>query len=313
MPLSPNPYAALKEASQYVRLFRGKTFVVKVGGDVLVEPKIRKALCEQLALLWSFSIRVIVVHGGGAELDAVCASMNIPVQKVAGRRVTSPEVLDAAKMVFAGQVHMDLLAELQAAGVPAVGLTGLDAGLVKAHKRPPVAVVADGATEAQLVDFGLVGDIDAVDPHILSHLLEGGFMPVVAPLSGGTDGAIYNTNADTIAASLAAAVGAEKLFFLLSVPGLLQDVAKSSSLIPHATLEELAALEAKGIISGGMRPKITAVKAALQGGVPSAHLVSGTAPDALLAEIFTNEGSGTMIIGGNVGGIVAAVSAVIAG
>ena len=111
MPLSPNPYAALKEASQYVRLFRGKTFVVKVGGEVLTESKIRKALCEQLALLWSFSIRVVLVHGGGSELDAVCKAMNIPVQKVAGRRVTSPEVLDAAKMVFAGQVHMDLLAE----------------------------------------------------------------------------------------------------------------------------------------------------------------------------------------------------------
>ena len=298
MPLSPNPYAALKEASQYVRLFRGKTFVVKVGGEVLTEPKIRKALCEQLALLWSFSIRVVVVHGGGAELDAVCKSMNIPVQKVAGRRVTSPEVLDAAKMVFAGQVHMDLLAELQAAGVPAVGLTGLDAGLVKAHKRPPVSVVADGATEAQLVDFGLVGDIDAVDPHVLSHLLEGGFVPVVAPLSGGEGGAIYNTNADTIAASLASALGAEKLFFLLSVPGLLKDVSKSSSLIPHATLEELAGFEAKGVITGGMRPKIAAVKAAIEGGVQSVHLVSGLAPDALLAEIFTNEGSGTMIVGG---------------
>ena len=197
MPLSPNPYAALKEASRYVRLFRGKTFVVKVGGEVLAEPKIRKALCEQIALLWSFSIKVVVVHGGGAELDAVCEAMNIPVQKVAGRRVTSPEVLDAAKMVFAGQVHMDLLAELQAAGVPAVGLTGLDAGLLKATKRPPVPVVPDGATEPQLVDYGLVGDIDAVDPHVLSHLLDGGFVPVVAPLSGGEDGAIYNTNADT--------------------------------------------------------------------------------------------------------------------
>jgi acetylglutamate kinase len=296
MPLSPNPYAALKEASQYVRLFRGKTFVVKVGGEVLTEPKIRRALCEQLALLWSFSIRVVLVHGGGAELDAVCKAMNIPVQKVAGRRVTSPEVLDAAKMVFAGQVHMDLLAELQAAGVPAVGLTGLDAGLVKAHRRPPVAVVPDGATEPQLVDFGLVGDIDAVDPHVLSHLLEGGFMPVVAPLSGGEDGTIYNTNADTIAASLASAIGAEKLFILLSVPGLLKDVTKTSSLIPHATLEELAGFEAQGVISGGMRPKITAVKAAIEGGVQSVHLVSGLAPDALLAEVFTNEGSGTMIV-----------------
>ena len=296
MPLSPNPYAALKEASQYVRLFRGKTFVVKVGGEVLTEPKIRKALCEQLALLWSFSIRVVVVHGGGTKLDAVCEAMHIPIQKVAGRRVTSPEVLEAAKMVFAGQVHMDLLSELQAAGVPAVGLTGLDAGLVKAHRRPPVAVVPDGATEPQLVDFGLVGDIDAVDPHVLSHLLEGGFVPVVAPLSGGEDGTIYNTNADTIAASLASAIGAEKLFFLLSVPGLLKDVTKTSSLIPHATLEELAGFEAQGVISGGMRPKVAAVKAAIDGGVPSVHLVSGLAPDALLAEVFTNEGSGTMIV-----------------
>ena len=296
MPLSPNPYAALKEASQYVRLFRGKTFVVKVGGELLTEPKIRKALCEQLALLWSFSIRVVVVQGGGSKLDAVCEAMHIPIQKVAGRRVTSPEVLDAAKMVFAGQVHMDLLSELQAAGVPAVGLTGLDAGLVKAHRRPPVAVVPDGATEPQLVDFGLVGDIDTVDPHVLSHLLEGGFVPVVAPLSGGEDGTIYNTNADTIAASLASAIGAEKLFFLLSVPGLLKDVTKTSSLIPHATLEELAGFETQGVISGGMRPKVAAVKAAIDGGVPSVHLVSGLAPDALLAEVFTNEGSGTMIV-----------------
>ena len=302
MPLSPNPYDALKQASQYVRLFRGKTFLVKVGGELLSEPKIRKALCEQIALLWSFSIRVVLVHGGGAELDAVCKAMQIPIQKVAGRRVTSPEVLDVAKMVFAGQVHMDLLAELQAAGVPAVGLTGLDAGLVKAHRRPPVSVLADGATEPQLVDYGLVGDIDAVDPHVLSHLLEGGFLPVVAPLSGGEDGTIYNTNADTIAASLAAALGAEKLFFLLTVPGLLKDISRSSSLIPHATLDDLAALEAEGIISGGMRPKVAAVKAALLGGVPSAHLVSGLAPDALLAEVFTNEGSGTMIVGPAAGG-----------
>lgn len=298
MPLSPNPYAALKEASRYVRLFRGKTFVVKVGGEVLAEPKLRAALCEQLALLWSFSIRVVLVHGGGAELDAVCEALHIPIEKVAGRRVTSPEVLDAAKMVFAGQVHMDLLAALQAQGVPAVGLTGLDAGLVKAHKRPPIPVIPDGATEPQLVDYGLVGDIDAVDPHVLSHLLDGGFVPVVAPLSGGEGGAVYNTNADTMAAGLAAALGAEKLFFLLAVPGLLKDVSRSSSLIPHATLDELEGLEAAGIVSGGMRPKLAAVRAALGSGVPSAHLVSGFAPDALLAEVFTNEGSGTMIVAG---------------
>jgi len=298
MPLSPNPYAALTEAARYVRLFRGKTFVVKVGGELLAAPKLRQAVCEQIALLWSFSIRVVLVHGGGTALDTACEAMHIPVQKVAGRRVTSPQVLEAAKMVFAGQVHLDLLAGLQAAGVPAVGLTGLDAGLLKAHQRPPVAVVPDGASQPLLVDFGLVGDLDAVDPAVIHHLLEGGYVPVVAPLSGGEQGAIYNTNADTIAASLASTLGAEKLFFLLSVPGLLREVAQPSSLLPQATLEELATYEAQGLFSGGMRPKIAALRAALLGGVGSVHLVSGVVADALLAEVFTNEGSGTMVVAG---------------
>ncbi|HJW09741.1 MAG TPA: acetylglutamate kinase [Holophagaceae bacterium] len=290
MPFAANPYATLKSAAQYVRRFRNKTFVVKLGGELLADPKARKAACEQIALLWSFSIKVVVVHGGGGGLDELCDRLDIPVAKVAGRRITSAEVLEAAKMVFAGSLHTDLLAELRACGLPAVGLSGVDAGLISAVKRPLVDV------DGEATDFGLVGDIESVDPAVLQHLLDGNFVPVVAPLSGDDAGAVFNTNADTIAAEVAAALQAERLFFLLGVPGLLRDLANPASLLSQATLGDLAILESDGIIGGGMRPKAAAIKKALQGGVQAAHLVSGTASDALLVEVFTNEGSGTMIL-----------------
>ncbi|MCA1798753.1 MAG: acetylglutamate kinase [Xanthomonadaceae bacterium] len=284
-------YASLRSVARYVRQFRNKVFVVKLGGEVLSDPGIRRGVCEQLALLASFSMRIIVVHGGGNGLDSICASLDIPVEKRDGRRVTSPQVLDVAKMVFAGSVHMDLLAELRAAGMACVGLTGVDAGLLHATRRPPVALPDGGST-----DFGLVGDITTVDPAILSHLLAGGYTPVVAPLSGDDDGAVYNTNADTIAAALAGAVGAEKLFFMLKVPGVLRDVSNPSTLVPYATVADLDAMVADGSLAGGMLPKFAAIRAALAGGVRSAHLVSGLTADALLAEVFTNEGSGTMVV-----------------
>lgn len=295
MPLSPDPYATLRSAAQYVRLFRRKTFVVKLGGELLEDPAALKAVAGQLALLWSFSIRLVIVHGGGAGLDEACAAFGIPVQKIAGRRVTSPEVLDAAKMVFAGKAHMDLLSGLKAAGLPIVGLSGLDGGLVEAQQRPPVTVTDDDG-RAQAVDFGLVGDIQAVDPALLNHLLAADYVPVIAPLSGGPEGEVFNTNADTIASAVAVALQAEKLFFLLDVPGLLEDKDKPSSLVPLADLADLDALEAKGALKGGMRPKVDAARAALKGGVAAVHLVSGVAKDALLTEVFTNEGSGTMLV-----------------
>ncbi len=198
-------------------------------------------------------------------------------------------------MAFAGKLHMDLLAEFRAAALPCVGLSGVDAGLVTASKRPPVLIQADGAKEPASVDFGLVGDIQSVDPSLLIHLLQGGFVPVIAPLTGDDEGAVFNTNADTLASAVAVALKAEKLFFLLKVPGLLADVEKPSSLVPFATLEELRELEQSGAVKAGMRPKLEAAKKALAGGVSSIHLVSGLAPDALLMEVFTNEGSGTMI------------------
>ncbi|GDX12927.1 acetylglutamate kinase [Acidobacteriota bacterium] len=291
-----NPYQLLKFSAAYGRQFRHKIFVIKLSGDTLTDPKTRRALCEQIALLWSFSIRIILVHGGGIELDQECQRRNIPIHKVAGRRITSAEVLQTAFKVFTEQVQPLVLGDLKSLGVTAVGLTGLDAQMIEAHQRPPISIKADGDAEEKMVDFGWVGDIVRVNPEILFDLLDQDKIPVIAPITGNRHGDMFNTNADTIASEIACAVQAEKLFFLLSVPGLLRDVHSRSSLISQIAFHELDALEAEGVISGGMRPKMQAIKRALGSGVKAAHLVSGILPDALLIEVFTNEGSGTMML-----------------
>ncbi|HSC48485.1 MAG TPA: acetylglutamate kinase [Gammaproteobacteria bacterium] len=295
MSVTPDSFATLRSAAQYVRAFRGKTFVFKLGGEVLEDRTVRRTLCEQLAVLWSFSIKLVLVHGGGTGIDELCRTLDVPVQKVAGRRVTTAKVLDAAKMVLAGSLHTDLLADLRAAGLPVAGISGVDGGLLSAHKRQPLQVKDDNG-QNQFVDFGLVGDIDKVDPTLLQHLLAGDYVPVVTPLSANDKGEVFNTNADTVAAELAAALKVEKLFFLLKVPGLLEDVTRPTSLVPYTSVEDLDVLELNGKVSGGMRPKLAAVRRALGHGVASAHLVSGVTPDAVLTEVFTNQGSGTMVV-----------------
>jgi acetylglutamate kinase len=274
----------LKAAAPYLKAYRDQVFVVKLGGELLDEPAALDALCAQLALMWHLGIRLVLVHGGGSGLDQLSAELGLAVTKVAGRRVTDGPTLRAATMVLAGEVHTRLLARLRAVGLPAVGLSGVDAGLLTATKRP----VAE-------VDYGFVGDLQDCDPAVLLHLLKGGFLPVVAPLSGNDAGEVFNTNADTVAAAVASALGATKLIFTLSVPGLLKDATNHASLVPHATVDDLAQLEASGAVGGGMKPKLAAVRLALGAGVARVHLVSGFLPDALLSEIFTNEGSGTLI------------------
>ncbi len=297
MSVPPESYASLRSAARYVRAFCGKIFVFKLGGEVLTDAAACRAVCEQLNVLWSFSIRLVLVHGGGASLDALCEALSLPVEKIAGRRVTSEPVLDATKMALAGSVHTDLLAELRAVGLLPVGVSGIDGALLTAHKRDPMQM-EDDAGNARFVDFGSVGDIERVNPDLLVYLLDGGYVPVVAPLSANDRGDVFNTNADTVAAEIAAALGAEKLFFLLKVPGLLEDVSRPWTLVPSATLAEVRQLQAQGAINAGMRPKLAAVERALGGGVTSAHLVSGILPDSVLAEVFTNQGSGTMIVTG---------------
>ena len=286
-----SPFDPLKDAAKYVRAFRDKPFVVKIGGDILVDPALRKTVCGQLALLSSFAIPLVIVHGGGTAVDALCAQLGLTTTKIAGRRVTSREVLEAGKMALKGRVQMDLIADLQAAGLPAVGLSGQDSGLLRSHRRPPVDV------DGQTVDFGCVGDVASVEPRLLRHLIDGSYVPVVASFTADASQQILNTNADSIAAAVASALGAEKLFFVLKAPGLLSNPEDASSLLPLVDLPKLEELEASGAIQSGMRPKIAATRAALAGGVTSVHLVSGLASDAILAEVFTNEGSGTMVVG----------------
>lgn len=291
-----NPFQFLRAATPYIARFRGKTFVVKLGGELLSEPVILGHLCDQLALLHHLSIPLVIVHGAGPQIEERCAQMGVATEKVAGRRVTTPEVLDVAKMVFAGSVHTDFLARLRAAGLPCVGLSGVDAGLVTARRRPPVSVTPDGGGAPLTVDYGLVGDIESLDPTVVKHLLGGGFVPVIAPLTGDDEGNIYNTNADTIAAALAGVLDAEKLFFIVKVAGLLREEGDPTTLVSYVTTSELESLEQGGVVRGGMRPKARAARDALTRGVRSVHIVSGMKPDALLREVFTNEGSGTMVV-----------------
>jgi acetylglutamate kinase len=285
-----SPFDPLKDAAKYVRAFRNKPFVVKIGGDILADCTLRKSVCEQLALLSSFGIPLVIVHGGGPAVDRLCQHLGVTTQKVAGRRVTTPEVLEAAKMVLKGCVQMELIADLQAAGLFAVGLSGQDAGLLRSGRRPPVVV------DGENVDFGCVGDIESVEPQVLSALIDGGYVPVVAPLTVDATHQILNTNADSVAAAIAAALRVEKLFFILKAPGLLSDPEDPHSLLPFVDLAQVKELETSGAIQTGMRPKIAAAISALDAGVTSVHFVSGLLSDSILAEVFTNEGSGTMFV-----------------
>ncbi len=289
--MSPHldPWRALRSAARYVNQFRDRTFVVKLGGELLSDAAHRRAVAEQIAVLWRFSIPVVLVHGGGGDLDRLCEQLGIPVEKSAGRRQTPPEVLEAAKMSFLGRLQTDLLADLRAAGLSPVGLSGIDAGLVEARRRPPVSICGG------MVDFGAVGDIEALRPAVVQDLLAGGHLPVVASITGDDEGRIFNTNADTLAAALAGAIKAEKLFYLLELPGLLADIDDPASLITEIDPAGLEKMDAAGALQGGMQPKITAGLSALEAGVERVHLVSGVRADGLLEEVFTNEGCGTMI------------------
>ena len=286
----------LKGALRYVRAYRDRVFVVKLGGDVLSDPAILDGVSAQLGLLSSLGIRLVVVHGGGPQATALSRRLGVEPTIVAGRRVTDDSALDVAKMVYGGMLNTDLVAALREHRLQAVGLSGVDADLIQAKRRPPVSVV-DDAGMTRTVDYGHVGDIERVDPRVLYTLVEARFIPVVASLAGDDDGNVYNVNADTVAESIAVATQAMKLIFMTGAPGVLRDRNDPSSLVTFADPDDLTSLMASGALVGGMRPKVEACIRAATSGVERTHIIDGRAPDALLLEVFTGAGCGTMIVG----------------
>lgn len=283
--------AGLRHAIPYVRLFKGKTFVVKLGGESLAEESVLLPFLEQVEVLGQLGIHVVLVHGGGPQTTALASRLGLETRMVDGRRVTDAATLEASVMALAGQANTRILSAARAAGLAAVGLTGIDGNLLTARRRPPVA-----AASGEMVDYGHVGDLQAVDVRLLARLAESGFVPVVASLAAAADGAPLNVNADTVAAALAVALGAEKLILATTAPGILERVDDPRSVVSFVDLAGLEELAARGALSGGMLPKAAAIRRALEGGVPRVHVVPAGAADGLLAEIFTNEGIGTMVV-----------------
>lgn len=281
---------ALRSAAPYIRLYKGKTFVVKAGGAVFGDAVATRALIEQIAILHYLGVKVVMVHGGGPQLTQVTEAMGVPTRMVQGRRVTDEKSIDATSMVLNGLINTKLLAFCRELEIEAVGVSGVDAGLIKAHKRGPVQV------EGETVDYGFVGDIDLVDETVLKKLLDTGLMPVVSPLSADDKGTLLNINADTVAAAIGAALQAEKLILCTGAPGILADVADPRSVISYTDLEGLEKLRKSGAIKDGMLPKAKAIEGAIKGGVRRVHVISYDAPDSILTEVFTNEGLGTLIV-----------------
>lgn len=288
--------AGLKGALRYVRAYRDHTFVVKMGGDVQGDVALLDQVAAQLSLLSSLGIRLVVVHGGGPQASALSRKLGVEPRMVAGRRVTDAATLEVVTMVYGGSLNTAVVNALRDNEVQAVGLTGLDGDLLQAEKRPPIEVTNDQGT-LETVDYGLVGDIKRVDPRIIHTLLEARFVPVIASLAGGPDGQIFNVNADTVAESVAIALGAEKLIFLTGAPGVLRDRNDPTTLVTFADPDDLQALISTGALVGGMRPKVEACLRAATNGVERTHIIDGRAPDSLLLEVFTGAGTGTMIVG----------------
>lgn len=281
---------ALQRALPYIRLFKGKVFVVKVGGALVGEPGFLEDLAEQLGVLRELGIRVVVVHGGGPQTTELAGRLGVETAFVDGRRVTGEDALEVAVMTMSGAVNTALLAACRAASLPAVGVSGVDGGLIRARRRPPVK------TASGPVDYGLVGDIVSVDTAVLDRLLEGGFVPVVSPLCADDEGQVLNVNADTVAQAVARAMGAGKLVFLTETVGLLEDKKDPGSLVSYTDVQGLADLQSRGCIDAGMLPKVHAAREALVGGVERVHMVGWRVRAGLLREVFTNEGAGTLVV-----------------
>ena len=286
----------LREALPYIQRFKGKTFVVKFSGKVTEDRDRLISLAEELALMHQVGIRLCVVHGGGKQLSELAALMGVEQTIIEGRRVTDDATLEMAKMIFAGKINTDILAALRHRSVEAVGLSGVDGNIVHAERRPPKEIMNRETGASEQVDFGHVGDILEINARLLTVLLDQGYLPVVSSLGADDEGKVFNINADTIASEIAIQLNAEKLVLLSDVDGIYLPAGAAKTKLSRMTADEAEELIKNGAATGGMVPKLQNIIDVLRRGVRSAHIINGNDRNALLAEVFTNEGTGTMIV-----------------
>ncbi|MCR5175344.1 MAG: acetylglutamate kinase [Anaerovibrio sp.] len=284
----------LVEALPYIQEFYGKTIVIKYGGNAMINDELKHKVMEDVSLLKYVGMRPVIVHGGGPDITQFLKKVGKQSAFVSGLRVTDEETVEIAEMVLDGKVNSDIVNLLNCRGVKAVGLSGKDAGLIKAEKK--LATVYDEAGQRENVDIGYVGQVASIDTSILDTLLNNGYIPVIAPIGVGDDGESYNINADYVAAEIAGALQAEKLLLLTDTEGVYKDFEDKDSFISTLTVEEAKGYIEQGIISGGMIPKIEACLRSLEQGTNKIHIIDGRQPHSIILELLTSSGIGTQVI-----------------
>ena len=278
----------LAEALPFLKRFHGKTIVVKYGGNAMTEERLKQSFANDVVLLKLVGLNPVVVHGGGPQIEQMLTQVGKKGEFIQGMRVTDAETMRVVEMVLGGEVNKDIVGLINQNGGKAVGLTGKDAGLIRAKKL----MLPKQGNPSELIDIGLVGDIQQIDPSIVHHLVSGAFIPVIAPIGFGPEGETYNINADVVAGKMAEVLGAEKLVLLTNTPGVLD---KDGNLVTDLTPRDIDNMVADGTLSGGMLPKISSALDAARNGVKGVHIIDGRVPHALLLEILTQHGVGTMI------------------
>ncbi len=293
---APDPAMLLKaetlvEALPYLQRYAGQTFVIKYGGHAMGDPEAARDFAEDVVLLKAVGINPVVVHGGGPQIGAMLKKLGVESQFIDGLRVTDAETAKVAEMVLSGAINKEIVAWIGAAGGRALGISGKDGGFVRAAKVSRTAK-DPGSHIEQAIDLGFVGEPESVDRSVIDTISGAGMIPVIAPIGIGTDGHTYNINADTMAGAIAVALGAARLFLLTDVAGVLD---KSGALLTDLNPAAIAALQGDGTVTGGMIPKLETCIAAVEGGVDAAVILDGRVPHAMLLEIFTRQGAGTLI------------------
>jgi len=281
----------LTEALPYIQRFTGKTIVVKFGGNAMTDSQLHESFARDVVLMKLVGMNPVVVHGGGPQIGSLLKKLNIHTEFVNGMRVTDAETMDVVEMVLGGSVNKEIVASINRNGGKAIGVSGKDGGLIRARKLT-VTRHSPELNASEIIDIGHVGDVDQIDTEVLNVILDSNFIPVIAPIGADADGMTYNINADLVAGKLAQVLHAEKLMLLTNVPGLLD---KQEQILTGLTTAQVDGLIADGTISGGMLPKIACALDAVKSGVASAHIIDGRVPHAVLLEIFTNVGIGTLI------------------